>query len=158
MGLKKLWAICYLCSWEKRSDFVHSPRGEVLWMNFLPYRSPLTQLLMFKKIENHARWKTFYYFFPWHKRRRACERERSKKPQNLFWMNNDFSLTSLTQSSRRSSIIKLTITMVLDNFYIEKAKNELRETESRKSQSLAQFREWINKHSFLRDVRQGNFH
>lgn len=82
----------------------------------------------------------------------------AKKPQNLFWMNNDFSLTSLTQSTRRSSIIKLTITMVLDNFYIEKAKNELRETESRKSQSLAQFREWINKHSFLRDVRQGNFH
>lgn len=102
-------------------------------------------------------------FFSWHQqRRRACERERSKKPKNLFWMNNDFSLffhiTSLIQSSRRSSIIKLTITMVLDNFYIEKAKNELRETESRKSQSLAQFREWINKHSFLRDVRQGNFH
>lgn len=45
--------------------------------------------------------------------------------------------------------------MPLDDFYIEKAKNELRETDGRKSQSLEQFREWISKHLFLKDVRQG---
>jgi hypothetical protein len=45
--------------------------------------------------------------------------------------------------------------VAMDNFFIEKAKNELRETESRKSQSLEQFRAWINKHPFLSNVRQG---
>jgi hypothetical protein len=45
--------------------------------------------------------------------------------------------------------------MTLDNFFIEKAKNELRETETRKAQSLEQFRDWISKHAFLKDVRQG---
>lgn len=45
--------------------------------------------------------------------------------------------------------------MVLDNFFVEKARNELRETQSRKTQSLEQFRDWINKHAFLRDVRKG---
>lgn len=43
----------------------------------------------------------------------------------------------------------------MDKFFIEKAENELRETESRKTQSLAQFREWINKHPYLKGVRQG---
>lgn len=43
----------------------------------------------------------------------------------------------------------------MDNFFIEKAKNELRETETRKAQSLEQFRDWISKHAFLKDVRQG---
>jgi hypothetical protein len=45
--------------------------------------------------------------------------------------------------------------MGLDNFFTEKAKTELRETDSRKAQSLEQFREWISKHAFLKDVRQG---
>ncbi|KAG5670206.1 hypothetical protein PVAND_000484 [Polypedilum vanderplanki] len=48
--------------------------------------------------------------------------------------------------------------MTLDNFFIEKAKNELRETETRKEQSLDQFREWISKHAFLKDVRQDDVH
>ncbi|XP_070507433.1 alpha-tocopherol transfer protein-like [Chironomus tepperi] len=48
--------------------------------------------------------------------------------------------------------------MPLDNFFIEKAKNELRETETRKAQSLEQFRDWINKHAFLKDVRQDDIH
>jgi hypothetical protein len=48
--------------------------------------------------------------------------------------------------------------MGLDKFYIEKAENELRETESRKSQALAQFREWINKHPYLKSVRQGKIY
>lgn len=45
--------------------------------------------------------------------------------------------------------------MVLEQMYIDKAKNELREDDLRKSQSLAQFREWIAKHPFLKNVRQG---
>ena len=45
--------------------------------------------------------------------------------------------------------------MTLDNYFIEKAKNELRETETRKAQSLEQFRDWLSKHAFLKDVRQG---
>jgi hypothetical protein len=47
--------------------------------------------------------------------------------------------------------------MSLDNFFTEKAKNELRETDTRKAQSLEQFREWISKHAFLQNVRQGEF-
>lgn len=45
--------------------------------------------------------------------------------------------------------------MTLDEFFVEKAKNELRETESRKRQSLQQFRELLQKHPFLKGVRQG---
>lgn len=45
--------------------------------------------------------------------------------------------------------------MTLDNFFIEKAKSELRETDTRKTQSLEQFRDWLSKHPFLKDVRQG---
>lgn len=37
----------------------------------------------------------------------------------------------------------------------EKAKNELREDESRKQQSLEQFREWIAKHPFIKSCRTG---
>lgn len=48
--------------------------------------------------------------------------------------------------------------MTLDNFFVEKAKNELRETESRKEQSLEQFRDWLSKHPFLNDVRNDDIH
>lgn len=37
----------------------------------------------------------------------------------------------------------------LSQFFTEKAKNLYGEDESRKSQSLAQFREWIKKHPFI---------
>lgn len=37
----------------------------------------------------------------------------------------------------------------------EKAKIELREDESRKEQSLEQFREWIGKHPFIKNCRTG---
>lgn len=43
----------------------------------------------------------------------------------------------------------------MDQKYIDIAKNELREDDLRKSQSLAQFRDWISKHPFLSEVRQG---
>lgn len=43
----------------------------------------------------------------------------------------------------------------MDQKFIDIAKNELREDDLRKSQSLAQFRDWISKHSFLQNVRQG---
>ncbi|CAG9810535.1 unnamed protein product [Chironomus riparius] len=37
----------------------------------------------------------------------------------------------------------------LSDFYIEKAKNDLNETESRKEQSIKQFYEWLSKHPFI---------
>ena len=37
----------------------------------------------------------------------------------------------------------------------EKAKKEVREDEERKQQSLEQFREWIQKHPFIRDCPTG---
>lgn len=43
----------------------------------------------------------------------------------------------------------------MDQKFIDKAKLELREDEFRKSQSLAQFRDWLSKHPFLSGVRQG---
>jgi hypothetical protein len=43
----------------------------------------------------------------------------------------------------------------MDQKFIDKAEAELGETELRKSQALAQFREWISKHPFLNNVRQG---
>lgn len=45
----------------------------------------------------------------------------------------------------------------MDSKFIEKARVELREDELRKRQSLAQFRDWLSKHPFLKDVRQGDF-
>ncbi|KAG5668709.1 hypothetical protein PVAND_016638 [Polypedilum vanderplanki] len=38
----------------------------------------------------------------------------------------------------------------LSEFFIEKAKNELEITESIKEQSIKQFREWLNKHPFIK--------
>ncbi|KAG5668708.1 hypothetical protein PVAND_016637 [Polypedilum vanderplanki] len=38
----------------------------------------------------------------------------------------------------------------LSEFYIEKAKNELGETESKKEQSIRQFKEWLSKHPFIK--------
>jgi len=37
------------------------------------------------------------------------------------------------------------------------AKEELREDDNRKQQALKQFRDWINSHPFIRNVRQGQF-
>lgn len=37
----------------------------------------------------------------------------------------------------------------LPDFFIEKAKNELREDENRKQQSIEQCREWSLKHPFI---------
>lgn len=38
---------------------------------------------------------------------------------------------------------------------LERARVELREDDVRKSQSLAQFREWLSKHPFIKKCRQG---
>jgi hypothetical protein len=43
----------------------------------------------------------------------------------------------------------------MDSKLVEKALLELREDDSRREQSLAQFREWLAKHPFLSQVRQG---
>ena len=37
----------------------------------------------------------------------------------------------------------------------EKAEKELRETESRRKQSLEQFKNWLKKHPYLKNTRQG---
>lgn len=46
--------------------------------------------------------------------------------------------------------------MTLDTFYIKKAKDELRETDERKRQSIEQFRDWLSKHPFLNSIRKGD--
>lgn len=43
----------------------------------------------------------------------------------------------------------------MDKKFIEKARDELREDDSRRAQSLVQFRDWLSKHPFLQGVRQG---
>lgn len=43
----------------------------------------------------------------------------------------------------------------MEQKYIDQAKEELREDDLRRSQSLVQFREWLAKHPFLSGVRQG---
>lgn len=43
----------------------------------------------------------------------------------------------------------------MDQLFVDKARIELGETEARRVQSLAQFREWLAKHPFLSCVRQG---
>jgi hypothetical protein len=43
----------------------------------------------------------------------------------------------------------------MDKFFIEKAKSELREDDSRREQALEQFRGRISKHTFLSNCRQG---
>lgn len=45
---------------------------------------------------------------------------------------------------------------MLSEKYVQIAKNELREDESRKTQSLQQFRELIDKHPYIRNCRTGN--
>lgn len=40
--------------------------------------------------------------------------------------------------------------------FVEKARDELREDDTRKEQALKHFREWIVKHPFIRNIRQGN--
>ena len=43
----------------------------------------------------------------------------------------------------------------LTSFFRKKAVEEIREDESRREQSLEQFREWIAKHPFIKRVRTG---
>lgn len=45
--------------------------------------------------------------------------------------------------------------MAMDRKFVEIARNELGETDLKRSQSLAQFREWLAKHPFLKNIRQG---
>ena len=45
---------------------------------------------------------------------------------------------------------------MLSQKYIDKARNELREDDTRKEQALKHFREWIAKHPFIKKIRQGN--
>lgn len=40
-------------------------------------------------------------------------------------------------------------------FYNDKARIELRETDVRKDQSLEQFREWLKKHPFIKNYQPG---
>ena len=56
---------------------------------------------------------------------------------------------------------KLSVAVFVENLntmdakFIEKALVELREDKARRVQSLEQFREWLAKHPFLSNVRQG---
>lgn len=43
----------------------------------------------------------------------------------------------------------------MDEKFIKKAREELREEPARKAQALAQFKEWIAKHPFIKSCRQG---
>lgn len=45
--------------------------------------------------------------------------------------------------------------IMLSEKFLEKARVELREDEKRKEQALEHFREWINKHPYIRSIRQG---
>lgn len=44
---------------------------------------------------------------------------------------------------------------VLPEKFVEKAKRELREDENRKEQALEHFREWLKKHPYIKEYRQG---
>lgn len=44
---------------------------------------------------------------------------------------------------------------MLDEKFVLKAKKELREDENRKKQALEHFREWIRKHPYIKQIRQG---
>ncbi|CRK93841.1 CLUMA_CG007368, isoform A [Clunio marinus] len=44
--------------------------------------------------------------------------------------------------------------MMLSDKFLEKARNELREDETRKEQALEHFREWLNKHPYIKSIRQ----
>lgn len=59
----------------------------------------------------------------------------------------------LKREKKSSEVIKISLKM--DQKYIDIARNELREDDLRKSQSLVQFRDWLSKHPFLSEVRQG---
>jgi hypothetical protein len=45
--------------------------------------------------------------------------------------------------------------LTMDQKFTDKAASELGETEVKRTQSLAQFREWLSKHPFLSEARQG---
>lgn len=64
---------------------------------------------------------------------------------NLFFISQ-----WIVEVPRRENILDK-----MDPKFIEKAKVELREDEFRKTQALAQMRDWISKHPFLKGIRQG---
>jgi hypothetical protein len=47
--------------------------------------------------------------------------------------------------------------MLSDKFLI-KAREELREDDKRKQQALEHFRDWLGKHPFIKQIRQGKIH
>lgn len=49
----------------------------------------------------------------------------------------------------------MNMTKVLDEKFVVKARKELREDDNRKKQALEHFREWIRKHPFIKEIRQG---
>lgn len=44
----------------------------------------------------------------------------------------------------------------MDQKFIDMAKTDLGEDETKRTQALAHFREWLSKHPFLSHVRQGS--
>lgn len=46
--------------------------------------------------------------------------------------------------------------MALHQKYIEKAQNELKETEILREQSLKDLREWLDRHDYFVECRKGN--
>lgn len=44
----------------------------------------------------------------------------------------------------------------MEEKYIKKAREELREEPVRKAQALAQFKDWISKHPFIKECCQGD--
>jgi GrpB-like predicted nucleotidyltransferase (UPF0157 family) len=44
---------------------------------------------------------------------------------------------------------------VLPEKFVEKAKRELREDDNRKEQALEHFRQWLKKHPYIKEYRQG---
>ena len=44
---------------------------------------------------------------------------------------------------------------MLEEKFLQMARDELREEENRKKQALEHFREWIAKHPYIKQIRQG---
>lgn len=44
---------------------------------------------------------------------------------------------------------------MLEDKFVQMARDELREEENRKQQALVHFREWISKHPYIKQIRQG---
>lgn len=43
----------------------------------------------------------------------------------------------------------------LDEMYLIKAQNELKETDEIKREKLSEFRQWLSKHEYFKNSRQG---